>query len=282
MTRTMAKSFLFPDSSSIDAKLFDEFRTIIYNKSGISLGPHKIALLSSRLNKRLRILELPDYRAYLEYLQNDTSGEEIVLFLDAISTNTTNFFRESAHFDLLTELLKTWYAQGQRRFRIWSAASSSGEEPYTIAMTVAESLNLHDVDVKILATDISTKILGIAQAAVYDSDIERDVAPSLLKKYFVRHQNRSHHTYEVVDALKSLVHFRRLNLSTPPFPMKGPMDVVFCRNVMIYFDNPVRKRLVEDIHRLLKPGGYLLVGHSESLSGIKNDFKVVKPAVYIK
>lgn len=282
MTQAKFKNSFFPDSSSIDAKLFDEFRSIIYNKSGISLGPHKIALLSSRLNKRLRILDMPDYRAYLEYLQNDTSGEEIVLFLDAISTNTTNFFREAAHFELLTELLKTWYSQGQRRFRIWSAASSSGEEPYTIAMTVAESLNLNDVDVKILATDISTKILGIAQAALYDSDIERDVSPSLLKKYFIRHNHRSQHNYEVVDALKSLVHFRRLNLSSPPFPMKGPMDVVFCRNVMIYFDNPVRKRLVEDIHRLLKPGGYLLVGHSESLSGIKNDFKVVKPAVYIK
>lgn len=269
----------------MDEKVFNEFRTIVYKQSGISLADNKTTLVCARINKRLRALGIETYEEYLKYLKNDPSDEEIINFLDVISTNTTNFFREATHFDYLAKLLEEWAGNGQRRFRIWCAASSSGEEPYTIAMTVRETLKDPGMDIKILATDISTKILAHAQNGVYDEEKIDGIPKSLLTKYFIKTRKGGHgegHTYEASDDLKKLITFRRLNLSIHPFPMKGPLDVVLCRNVMIYFDHHVRQGLVEDIERLLKPGGYLMVGHSESLTGLKTGLKTVRPAIYIK
>ncbi|MCC6695843.1 MAG: protein-glutamate O-methyltransferase [Candidatus Hydrogenedentes bacterium] len=266
----------------MNRKTFEKFRSLIYEKSGISLGEQKEALVSARVGKRMRALQIGDFDAYYAYVVRDESGQEMVELLDAISTNVTSFFREPQHFDLLHSLLTTWKNQGQRRFRIWSAASSTGEEPYTIAMTVLESIGNRDVDMRILATDISTRVLAKCQEGVYEPHKLDGVPAALRDRFFDRMQDGKQFQYRANDAMKKLLVFRRLNLATPPFPMRGPLDVVFCRNVMIYFDNDVRTRLLEEIHRLLKPGGYLMVGHAESLTGLVSSFRTVRPSVYTK
>lgn len=266
----------------MDAKVFDRFRQIVYERSGISLGTNKEALVSARVGKRMRALGLADHRAYLEFLVHDAKGEEYTHLIDAISTNVTSFFRESAHFDFLGEVFAKWCAQGQRRFRFWSAASSTGEEPYTMAVTLLEAAGgARGLDVKILATDISTRVLEQCLAGRYEGKKLDTMAPALRQRYFTRCPDAGD-VYEVKPALRNLVVFRRLNLSRPPFPMRGPLDAVFCRNVMIYFDMQVRTGLVQEAYRLLKPGGYLFVGHAESLTGIMTGFKTVRPSVYLR
>lgn len=263
-------------------KVFDSLRKIVYENSGISLSDRKITLVSSRINKRLRHLQLSSYQDYLDFLKADKAGVELVHFLDAISTNTTHFFREPVHFKVLTSLMEKWLDQGQKRFRIWCAAASSGEEPYTLAMTILESTKGARVDAKILATDICTEILAKAQAGVYLAETVKNIPKHLLSRYFTKVRNGEDFHYQVSNELRNVITYKRLNLSTPPFPMKGPLDVVFCRNVMIYFDNLVRRRLVDEIYRLLKPDGCLMTGHSESLASLKTKFRSVQPAVYVK
>lgn len=266
----------------LDAKSYNEFRTLVYEVSGITLGDGKEALVSSRIGKRMRILGMDEFKSYLKMVQQDPGGEEIVHLLDAISTNVTSFFREPQHFDRIKELFSDWLGAGQRRFRFWSAACSTGEEPYTLAMTLSEVLAGREADIKILATDISTRVLEQASRGAYPESKLSGIPAALRGKYFRREGNREDYTYHVQDELKRWIVFKRFNLSAPPFPMQGPMDVVLCRNVMIYFDNQVREGLVSEIHRLLKPGGYLMVGHAESLNGIRNDFSNVNPSIYIK
>lgn len=262
--------------------MFRQFCELVYEKAGIQLGPQKEALVSARMGKRMRALGLSSYEDYYRAVREDASGDELVEMLNAISTNVTYFFREDQHFVLLGDLLRQWAAEGQRSFRIWCAASSTGEEPYSIAMTARATLS--DVsDFKILATDISTKALGAAKRAVYEPRHVEKVPDAFVRRFFVKEKGESgEESYRVVDELRRMISFSRLNLAQPPYPMKGPFDIVFCRNVMIYFDNAVRTGLLEDIWRLLKPGGYLMVGHAESLSGMLSRFQSVKPSVYIK
>lgn len=269
-------------NTSMEHRTFEKFRQLIYDKSGITLGAQKVALVSARISKRMRTLGLAEHEEYLALILQDDSGIELVHLLDAISTNVTSFFRESQHFDLLTELLGRWRQEGMSRFRIWSAASSTGEEPYTIAMVAMEALRDARVDLKILATDISTRVLQHCQRGEYvESKVDPVPAP-LRQKYFNKVRTPGDTLYTVTDDLKRLMTFRRLNLSTPPFPMKGPMDVVFCRNVMIYFDETVRRNLLKEILRVLRPGGYLMIGHSESIAANHSGFRLVKPSVYMK
>jgi len=267
----------------MDEVTFNRFRQIIYKLSGISLGTNKEALVSARISKRMRALGIPNHQKYLRYVIQDKSGEEIVHLLDAISTNVTSFFRESDHFAFLSKIVLDLLAVGQRRFRFWSVACSTGEEPYSIAMTLLEATNsTANTEIKILATDISTRVLDNCRAGTYDKEKLKPVPPAFRERYFNKHRD-DHATYYTAKArLKDLIVFSRINLSAPPFPMSGPFDAVFCRNVMIYFDSNVRKNLLAEIHRLLKPGGYLLVGHAESLSTVVSDFKMVKPSIYIK
>jgi chemotaxis protein methyltransferase CheR len=265
----------------VERKTFERFREIIYEQSGITLSQSKEALVSSRIGKRMRTLGLSTQEQYLDHVLGDSTGAELVHLLDAISTNVTSFFRESHHFEVLDSLLRDWWAQGQRRFRIWSAASSTGEEPYTIAITAREALGAQ-VDLKILATDISTRVLERCSRGEYEERQVETVPPELLKRYFDAGRHGDETIYRVKPILRDLLTVRRLNLSTPPFPMRGPFDVVFCRNVMIYFDNDVRLPLLGEIHRVLKPNGYLMVGHSESLTGMVSDFRSVRPSVYTK
>jgi chemotaxis protein methyltransferase CheR len=263
----------------MDAQTFKDFQAIAYQKAGIFLRDGKAALVQARLAKRLRELGLATEREYLERLRAD-GDDEIVLFLDAISTNFTKFFRESDHFESLKETMTAAKAAGQRKFRFWSAASSSGEEPYTMAMVLDQVLD--GCDWKILATDISTRVLNRAVAGVYGPDEIDGIPPALLQRYLERHPGGpdGEDRWEVSERLKQRVVYRRLNLASRPYAMQGPLDAIFCRNVMIYFDRPMRAGLVGEFERLIRPGCIVYIGHSETLNGIPTRFKVDRPSVY--
>lgn len=266
----------------LDSRTFRSIQNLVYVRSGIKLGEGKQSLVSARLSKRLQGLGLSSYDEYLRYVEAD-DGEEIVQMLDAISTNVTHFYREPKHFELVTQLVKAWLDKGQTKFRFWSAASSTGEEPYTLAMTLAECFEGHSgIDWKILATDISTRVLNIAKRGEYPAGRIGDIPPALLTRYFDKQGRGADATYQAKEILRSRLVFRRLNLNEEPYPMQGPLDIVFCRNVMIYFDNAVRTRLLGEFNRLLKLGGYLLVGHAESLTGLLCPLRTVSPSVYRK
>jgi chemotaxis protein methyltransferase CheR len=215
-------------------------------------------------------------------LVSDRSGDEITKFLDVISTNVTSFFREVEHFEFLGGKLAEWIRQGKKKLRIWSAASSTGEEPYSIVMTVLAASIEKKFDFRLLATDISTRALVEASNGCYPESIMTGVPDSFRKRFFSKSNRDNGLFYEVRETLKNHIVFRRLNLSKPPFPMKGQLDVVFCRNVMIYFNDETRSRLLSEIYRLLNPEGYLITGHAESLASIKTPFKCVKPSIYMK
>lgn len=266
----------------MERKIFNQLREIIYQASGIALSEKKESLVAARIGKRMRALGIELPKDYLEIVKADKTGGEIIEMLDAISTNVTSFFREPNHFLFVDAAFKKWLDQGQKSFRFWSAASSTGEEPYTLAMVLKEVLTKQKADVKILGTDISTRVLQVCRKGLYREEKMASVPPSMRDRYADRKLIDGVPCYAIKPELKQMVSFGRLNLSKPPFPMNGPFDVVLCRNVMIYFDDEVRKRLLGEIYRLLKPGGYLLVGHAESLTGMLSDFKTVKPSVYVK
>ncbi len=271
------------DPSTLDDRTFKRLCDLIYEKCGIVLTEDKRALVQARVGKRMRQTGFSDYRKYYDHLTQDASGDELVGLLDVISTNVTHFFREGRHFEKLGALLREWQAAGQRRYRIWCSAASTGEEPYTIAITVHEALE-NVADAKILATDISTRVLRKAKEGRYLPSHMEKVPPGLVGKYFQKEKDAEGDVHYVVkDSLKAMVTFGRINLAKPPFPLKGPLDVILCRNVMIYFDNLVRSRMLDNFHSLLRHGGYLIVGHAESLSGMLNkQFKPIEPAVYMK
>ena len=203
--------------------------------------------------------------------------------LDAISTNLTSFWRESDHFDYVVEkLLPSLEASGQQEIRIWSAGCSSGEEPYGLAMLILGKLrNPNRVKLKILATDLSTRVLDIAKRGQYGEERVKNIPPELRNKFVTQQKSETGVIYSVTPAIRSAITFARLNLMEP-WPMKGPFDMIFCRNVMIYFDKPTQATLVERFGKLLKSGGMLFVGHSESLAGVQHSFRYVRPTIYEK
>jgi|UniRef100_A0A7C5YW00 chemotaxis protein methyltransferase CheR len=272
----------------MDRATFIKFRNLIYEQSGINIEEKKETLLVSRICKRMRALgiELDDFKTYYKYLMEDKQGREIVELIDAVSTNVTHFFREPQHFDFLSIKVDEWLKQGKRKFRLWCAACSTGEEPYTVAMIMHERCSQYQsVDCKILATDICTKVLKKGEEAEYEEDKLDSVPLKYRQKYFKRigKNGATKKVYGIIEPIKKMVTFARLNLATPPFPMSGPFDVIFIRNVMIYFDNAVRSALLNDAYRLMAKGGLLFVGHSESLAGLLNtELKRILPSVYTK
>ena len=261
---------------------FNRFRTLIYDESGISLGDQKQTLLASRLSKRLRDLGLTTFTEYYEQVTGDTTKEEFTRMLDLISTNKTDFFREPKHFDFLRERILPELA-GEKRIRIWSSACSTGEEPYTIAMTLYEGVDdPQRWDFKVLASDLSTRVLAKAASGLYEAERVRDVPPEVVRRHFLRGRGESEGLLKVKPHLASMIQFRRLNLMDDRFPIKSPLDLIFCRNVMIYFDRPTQEQLVNKFYRYLKPGGHLFIGHSESLQWVEHPFKVVGPTIYRK
>jgi chemotaxis protein methyltransferase CheR len=260
-----------------------EFRRIVQlvrERTGIELGESKRQLCQTRLIRRVRALGLETYAAYLGVLDDEYSPEHGEL-VNAITTNVTSFYRESHHFDLVRGTLPG-LAAAHKRIRIWSAGCSSGEEPWSYAITVREALGAcTGVDVKILATDIDTQVLAHAAAGVYDEDRMEPVTAARRQRYFERGTGPNAGKWRVGDELRSLVTFKQLNLFDA-WPMKGPFDVISCRNVIIYFDVPNKAALLRRYHGLLAPGAHLILGHSESITAGVTGFELVGRTAYRK
>lgn len=247
--------------------------------AGINLPPGKEGLVRARLAKRLRALGLASFDDYLAHVEHEASRAELREMIDALTTNKTSFFREAQHFAYLRETLLPRHAEAGRPPRIWSAGCSTGEEPYTLAMTLREALpEPLAAAARVLATDISARVLARAREATYPAEMAAEVPAPLRARHFAATPDGQH---RVVDRTRRLVRFARLNLMRP-WPMRGPFDAIFCRNVMIYFDKPTQAALVERFWQLLGPGGHLFVGHAESLTGRSHGFGYVRPAVYVK
>lgn len=262
-------------------------REIVYQHSRINLGPDKQELVSARLGKRLRATGRNNIEDYCLLLRGPEGAEELGHLIDVISTNHTYFFREEGHFTALRDLIlpdlerrrvhERWPA-----LRVWSAACSSGEEPYSVAMALDEYFSGRAAAWPSLieATDISTRVLAKAEAGIYPDETVSRIGPARAKAYFQKGYGPQEGYFRVRAAIRDTVRFRRLNLleGTPPFT--EPFHVIFCRNVMIYFDRPTQEELVRRLKSRLIPGGYLLVGHSESLTGIPHGLTMVRPATY--
>jgi chemotaxis protein methyltransferase CheR len=255
---------------------------LVYDRSGISLHDGKRALVAARLQKRLRAGGFHTYRDYLVHVEQDHTGQELILLLDAIATNHTSFFRERQHFDLLVERVLPALANGGRpsRLDVWSAGCSTGEEPYTIAMTLLDHLSPQMLPaVRILASDLSTKALRAAQAGVYRLDRVADVPAETLRRHFEKGLGAQAGLARVHGHVRRLIEFQRMNLLDID-DLGRRFAFIFCRNVMIYFDRAVQQRVVSMLERHLAPGGYLFLSHSEGLAGISHGLEWSGPAVY--
>lgn len=270
----------------ITEKEFAMLTEYIHGEFGIELKKEKQLLLMGRLHKLLVELGFDSFTDYYQYLISDKTGEASSVLIDKVSTNHTFFMREPEHFDffkntVLPYLKKKKEAENNRDIRLWCAASSTGEEPYTLAMIMAEFFagEAQHWDKKLLATDISNKVLDLARKGIYDKDRIQALPPNWKLRYF---QNLDSNQVMVVDEIKKEVIYRRFNLMTPTFVFKKRFDVIFCRNVMIYFDQATKDRLVEKMYNHMEPGGYLFIGHAESLNLKQTNYKFIMPAVYQK
>lgn len=260
---------------------FAALRALVKEHTGIHLTEQKRELVYGRLSRRLRALGLESFRAYRELLERN-EGDELVQFCNAITTNLTSFFREAHHFEYLREQLLAPLAadpRGARRLRFWSAGCSSGEEPYSLAMTIQESLpEVWRWDVRILATDLDTDVLGRGQRGVYEEERVRSLSPQRLERFFTRGHGAPP-SYAVNATLRDLIAFRELNLMHT-LPMKGPLNAIFCRNVVIYFDKETQRQLFARFAQLQRPGDILFLGHSESLFRVCDAYTLVGKTIY--
>ncbi len=268
----------------ISASEFKRIRDILYGIAGINLTPGKEGLVMSRLSKRLRAVGLNSYGAYCAYVEDPANRAELAMMVDVLTTNKTSFFREAEHFDHLRNVALPELTARHQPIRLWCAACSSGEEPYTLSMVLHRTLEPAQLArTMMLATDISQRMVTRARAGEYNAEQVRDVPPELLREFFRKAEpgRTGEATYVATDQLKSIVRFAGLNL-LEPWPMKGKFEVIFCRNVMIYFDAATQEKLVRRFHDMLTPGGYLYVGHAESLTSMRHAFRYVRPAVYAR
>lgn len=269
-------------ASQLKKKEFEFLKEYIYNNIGISLSEQKIYLVQGRLNKRLKQLNLSSFSEYCELLQNDVMHKELSYLATLISTNVTSFFREESQWKFLEKNFDEIFVN--KTVRIWSAASSTGEEPYSINMFLHEHItDMHGWDIKILATDISTKVLSQAQKGLYSKKAVEKLDKRYQIKYFVK-KNRNSEVYEMSPLMKQNIKFRLFNLVTGDYKIfkNKKFDIIFCRNVMIYFDKATQNALVSKFYELLNPGGYLFIGSSEALTDIKKGFKVASASIYKK
>jgi chemotaxis protein methyltransferase CheR len=257
---------------------FRYFQQFIFERAGISISAAKKALVCGRLGKRLQARELPDYRAYMALLERPDEQAEVQAAVDLLTTNETYFFREPRHFEVLRAQA---LAPGPRSqpFRVWSAASSTGEEAYTIAMVLADCLASRPFE--IVGTDISTRVLEKARQGLYPLERTQGIPPAFLKRYCLRGHGEYEGTLLVERALRERVRFLHANLNQP-LPRLGSFDVIFLRNVMIYFSDATKREVVGRVLDTLKPGGVLCIGHSESLHGVSDAVKQLAPSVYRK
>ena len=269
------REFAFTDAD------FEGLRTLVRAATGINLADSKRELVYGRIARRLRALEIDSFKAYRELLA-DGDPQELVEFCNAITTNLTSFFRESHHFDHLRDsVLKPWAEAGPgRRMRIWSAGCSTGEEPDSIAMTIAESVpRWQSRDIRILATDIDSQVLAHGRAGLYTAERVAGMGARRTAACFEEGADGGRRTFKVRDELASLIAFKQLNLMHD-LPMPGPIDAIFCRNVVIYFDKDTQRQLFARIARLQRPGQLLFLGHSETLFRVSDDYTLIGKTIY--
>lgn len=280
---------LYNREDDLTDELFDKICKYIYEKARINLGKNKMELVRARFGKVIRQRKMSGFREYFKWMQSDTTGEALREVMNAISTNLTSFFRENEHFVFLSKVLLPNLAQkgarsgGKIRLRGWSAGCSTGEEVYTMTMTISETVGKVDEwDVKLLATDIDTEVVATGQRGIYGKDRITGIPPGLVKKYLDNvTDEKGKPAYRMKEQLRRMITFRHLNLFSD-WPFRNKFDYIFCRNVMIYFDRQTQEGLVNRYYDNLASGGYLFIGHSESLSGINHRFEYVKPTIYMK
>ncbi|MFO1349975.1 MAG: protein-glutamate O-methyltransferase CheR [Gammaproteobacteria bacterium] len=263
---------------------FEQLRALARAHTGISLSDMKRELIYGRVARRLRQLGLGSFQQYCEVLEQDT-GPELEQFVNAITTNLTSFFREKHHFDYLAQTLLPKLAAKNGtplRLRIWSAGCSTGEEPYSIAMTLNDTMTRNGVlDFKILATDIDSNVLARAQSGVYKIEQIQGIAEARRRRWFRRGKGDKQGLVKVMPELQAHIHFRQLNLMQP-WPMHGLFDIIFCRNVVIYFDKPTQKQLFERFANVQPDSGHLFLGHSESLFKVTDRYQLIGKTIYAK
>lgn len=277
----------FPGEVRLTEAEFRQIADLAYGRFGLDLKRGKEALVAARLGKKLRKLGFSTFAEYHRHVLADSTGEALIELIDALTTNHTSFLRERAHFEFLARAVKEELREVSA-LRIWSAACSSGEEPYSIAMCLAEALARTPGarptqnaarQFRILATDISTRVLAAARRAIYPAGRFDDIPEAWRRAYLLRGRGESQGFFKIKPELARLVEFARLNL-IEPFPPREPFQVIFCRNVMMYFDKATQQNIVQRLAACLVRGGYLFVGHSESLTGVEHGLQYVCPAVY--
>ncbi len=261
-----------------------DFRYIckfVYDATGIVLDERKREMVYRRLMRRTRETRLGSFKEYLNFLDNNE--QELPNFINAITTNLTSFFRENHHFEFIknTFIPALLESNQQHRLRIWSAGCSTGEEAYSIAITLKEAMGnrLNSWDAKILATDLDSDVVATGKAGIYKADRIEDLDKSMMKRWFKKHPQNG--LVKTADELGELITFKQLNL-LEPWPMKGPFDIIFCRNVVIYFDKPTQQTLFQHYYDMLRPGGYLIIGHSEGLGDMQVKFTAIGKTIFLK
>jgi chemotaxis protein methyltransferase CheR len=265
---------------------YERISRLVYEQCGINLHEGKKELVKARLSKRLKEGNFASFGEYYRYVMTDEGTAELISMIDSLSTNLTYFFREDDHFNKLRNIIglmtKTSKREGQsQKLQIWSAGCSTGEEPYSLAITILECLNGLSWDVKITATDISTKVLRTANKGIFGKERLNNVPPAFLKKYFQMGFGTNDGQFRIKKNIRDLIQFSRFNLMDTP-PHNYRFDIIFCRNVMIYFDKATQEALVNRFHQCLNKEGHLFIGHSESLTGLSQKFKYVEPSIYRK
>ena len=271
---------------SLGDKDFHRLSTFIISNYGIKLPPSKKTLVQCRLQKRLKAYNMISFGDYIDFLFSSAGREEeLSNMINEISTNKTDFFREPIHFDFLSQTgLKEYLSKtGKRRMSVWSAGCSSGEEPYTIAMILKEYARLeHTIDFTITATDISTKVLQVGMQGIYHEDRISEIPYSIKKEYFQKGKNSFKQQVRVNSDLRKTVNFQRFNLLSPDYTLFGMFDIIFCRNVLIYFERAIQYRIINKLCNQLNSGGYLFLGHADTTMGFALPLKTVRPSIFNK
>jgi chemotaxis protein methyltransferase CheR len=269
-----------PNRMSLSPRDFERIRKLAFDYCGLDMSTGKEELVASRLGKIMRMEGISSYGAYYDHVVADKTSTALIKMIDSLTTNHTSFFREQQHFDFLAATIFPALA-GRSQIDIWSSASSSGEEPYSVAFAAREFYGAACPGLRILASDISTRILAAAQKATYDTGRLNGIPKSLLSRYFLRGKGESANLYRVKPEVRADVRFQRVNL-TESFHIDTIFPLILCRNVMIYFNAATQEELIERLYRQIEPGGYLFIGHSESLNRITHQFEYVCPAIYRK
>jgi chemotaxis protein methyltransferase CheR len=289
MSKTVSTATQTDGHDRLSPRNFQRLASFIESYSGIKMPPTKVTMVEGRLRKRLRATGMPNLKRYCDYLfdENGLAAEAIHL-IDVMTTNKTEFFREPDHFRFLADtavprLMASSRTGTGKPLKVWSAACSIGAEPYTLAMVLADlGQQMSGRRFDIVATDICTEVLGTAIAGIYPEAMADPVPPDLRRRYVLRSKDRAHPRVRIVPELRATVSFARVNLMEAPYPIEREMDVVFCRNILIYFDKERQQAVLRNLTDHLRPGGFLFLGHSETLAGFQLPVESVGPTVFQK